>query len=43
MIDFVVTSSDLVSIDLDTLSKRGADKLVSWVRWQGRLPDRLLN
>uniref|UniRef100_A0A671XIA7 Endonuclease/exonuclease/phosphatase domain-containing protein n=1 Tax=Sparus aurata TaxID=8175 RepID=A0A671XIA7_SPAAU len=46
MIDFVVVSSDLRPYVLDTRVKRGAELstdhhlVVSWIRWQGRKPDR---
>ncbi|XP_013872670.1 uncharacterized protein LOC106523692 [Austrofundulus limnaeus] len=46
MITFVIESLDLKLYVLDTLVKRGAELstdhhlVVSWIRWQGRLPDR---
>ncbi len=46
MIDFEVVSSDLRLYVLDTQVKKGAELstdhylVVSWIRWQGRLPDR---
>uniref|UniRef100_A0A8C6NR47 Endonuclease/exonuclease/phosphatase domain-containing protein n=1 Tax=Nothobranchius furzeri TaxID=105023 RepID=A0A8C6NR47_NOTFU len=46
MIDFVVVSSDLRPYVLDTRVKRGAELstdhhlVVSWIRWQGKMPCR---
>ena len=46
MIDFIIVSSDLRPYVLDTRVKRGAELstdhhlVVSWIRWQGRKPDR---